>query len=93
MPESARLRYGVSRETGEKARYPLVTVRNVYVFPGIPSLMERAFDMLGEVRGTLFTLEGLNINISQECVTVRERLQNVRQAKSIKRLNLANYWT
>ncbi|TNN02610.1 hypothetical protein fugu_010097 [Takifugu bimaculatus] len=30
-------------QTGKLLRYPLVSVRNVYIFPGIPSLMETAF--------------------------------------------------
>ncbi|XP_064600367.1 FAD synthase-like isoform X2 [Liolophura sinensis] len=49
VPRSAKLLYGVHPQTGEKARYPLVNVRNVYVFPGIPSLMERAFLMLQDI--------------------------------------------
>uniref|UniRef100_A0A8B9J325 FAD synthase n=1 Tax=Amazona collaria TaxID=241587 RepID=A0A8B9J325_9PSIT len=40
VPESSRLNYGV----GSTFKYPLVSVRNVYIFPGIPALMERALD-------------------------------------------------
>ncbi|XP_014674340.1 PREDICTED: FAD synthase-like [Priapulus caudatus] len=43
VPESAQLRYGVHPITGKTAPYPLVTVRNVYLFPGIPHLLERNF--------------------------------------------------
>lgn len=30
-----------------KAKYPLVNVKNVYIFPGIPQLMKRAFELFG----------------------------------------------
>ncbi|XP_068519261.1 FAD synthase isoform X2 [Anas acuta] len=49
VPESSRLHYGTDRRTGSAFKYPLVSVRNVYIFPGIPALMERALDGLGHL--------------------------------------------
>lgn len=46
VPVSARLNYGRDANTGEPSRYPLVSVRNVFMFPGIPTLLERAFNGL-----------------------------------------------
>lgn len=46
VPRSAKLNYGTDPQTGKPLRYPLVSVHNVYIFPGIPSLMERAFNGL-----------------------------------------------
>ncbi|MGH0174657.1 UNVERIFIED_CONTAM: hypothetical protein FKN15_068623 [Acipenser sinensis] len=46
VPESSVLNYGTDRRSGEPLRYPLVSVRNVYLFPGIPSLLESALDGL-----------------------------------------------
>ncbi|XP_061838548.1 FAD synthase isoform X1 [Nerophis lumbriciformis] len=46
VPRSAKLNYGTDPQTGKPLRYPLVSVRNVYIFPGIPSLMEKAFNGL-----------------------------------------------
>lgn len=46
VPRSAKLNYGVDSQTGKTLRYPLVSVHNVYIFPGIPSLLERAFNGL-----------------------------------------------
>ncbi|XP_030321028.1 FAD synthase [Calypte anna] len=46
VPESSRLNYGTDGRTGGTFKYPLVSVRNVYIFPGIPALMERALDGL-----------------------------------------------
>ncbi|XP_015740042.1 FAD synthase isoform X2 [Coturnix japonica] len=49
IPESSRLNYGTDRLTGSAFKYPLVSVRNVYIFPGIPALMERALDGLSHL--------------------------------------------
>ncbi|XP_013410704.1 FAD synthase isoform X2 [Lingula anatina] len=46
IPKSAKLQYGSDPATGQKTKYPLVSIHNVYMFPGVPSLMERAFVML-----------------------------------------------
>ncbi|XP_072317768.1 FAD synthase [Eucyclogobius newberryi] len=46
VPLSAKLNYGTDPQTGKLLRYPLVSVHNVYIFPGIPSLLERAFNGL-----------------------------------------------
>lgn len=46
VPRSAKLNYGTDPQTGQVMRYPLVSVRNVYVFPGVPSLLERTFSGL-----------------------------------------------
>lgn len=46
VPESSYLNYGTDGCTGGTFKYPLVSVRNVYIFPGIPALMERALDGL-----------------------------------------------
>ncbi|NWH80047.1 FLAD1 synthase, partial [Piaya cayana] len=49
VPESSRLNYGTDGRTGNAFKYPLVSVRNVYIFPGIPALMERALDGLAHL--------------------------------------------
>lgn len=49
VPESSLLNYGTDKRTGDALKYPLVSVRNVYVFPGIPVLMERALEGLGHL--------------------------------------------
>lgn len=49
IPESSTLHYGVDKTTGEKSRFPVVVVRNVYIFPGIPRLFEMAFLRLEEL--------------------------------------------
>ncbi|KAM6935477.1 FAD synthase [Lycodopsis pacificus] len=57
VPRSAHLNYGTDPQTGQLLRYPVVSVRNVYIFPGVPSLMERAFSGLEQVfaaSGTTF---------------------------------------
>ncbi|NWX16214.1 FLAD1 synthase, partial [Aegotheles bennettii] len=49
VPESSRLNYGTDGCTGSASKYPLVSVRNVYIFPGIPALLERALDGLAHL--------------------------------------------
>ncbi|XP_061428390.1 FAD synthase-like [Lethenteron reissneri] len=43
VPSTATLNYGIDKKTGERFRFPVVSVRNVFLFPGIPTLLERAF--------------------------------------------------
>lgn len=57
VPVSAKLNFGTDPQTGRPNRYPLVSVRNVYMFPGIPSLLERSFNGLNHLfsgSGTTF---------------------------------------
>lgn len=44
LPESSLLNYGLDPGTGRPLSYPVVSVANVYLFPGVPSLMERALE-------------------------------------------------
>lgn len=46
VPSSARLHYGTDPRTGHPFRFPLVSVRNVYLFPGIPELLRRVLEGL-----------------------------------------------
>ncbi|XP_024842261.1 FAD synthase isoform X4 [Bos taurus] len=46
VPTSARLHYGTDPHTGHPFRFPLVSVRNVYLFPGIPELLRRVLEGL-----------------------------------------------
>ncbi|XP_047454152.1 FAD synthase [Mugil cephalus] len=57
VPRSAKLNYGTDPQTGQRLLYPLVSVRNVYIFPGSPTFMERAFAGLEQLfagSGTTF---------------------------------------
>jgi len=47
LPTTAKLNYGFDIASGKPMLYPLVSVQNVYIFPGIPQLLERAFKNLG----------------------------------------------
>lgn len=46
VPSSARLHYGTDPQTGQPFKFPLVSVRNVYLFPGIPELLKRVLEGL-----------------------------------------------
>jgi len=51
LPSQAKLNFGTDKATGKLMLYPIVSVENVFIFPGIPELLQRAFNNLGE---TLF---------------------------------------
>ena len=59
IPESATLHYGINRMTGKRSKFPIVVLKNVFVFPGVPILLERTFSML-EVK--LLIMEVLTVS-------------------------------
>ncbi|KAM3873309.1 FAD synthase [Diretmus argenteus] len=79
VPRSAKLNYGIDAQTGQPLRYPLVSVRNVYIFPGIPSLLERAFNGLEHLfagSGTTFHTREVFVDADEaEIAPVLTRLQ------------------
>ncbi|XP_036395678.1 FAD synthase [Megalops cyprinoides] len=81
VPESSKLNYGTDPQTGQPLRYPLVSVRNVYIFPGIPSLLERAFNGLKHLfagSGTTFHTQEVFVDADEaEIAPVLTRLQSV----------------
>ncbi|CAN9513599.1 unnamed protein product [Ophioblennius macclurei] len=79
VPRSAKLNYGVDPQTGQRLRYPLVSVHNVYIFPGIPSLLERAFNGLEHLfasSGTTFHTREVFVDADEaEIAPVLTKLQ------------------
>ncbi|KAM4600783.1 FAD synthase isoform 1-T2 [Polymixia lowei] len=79
VPHSAKLNYGKDPQTGQPLRYPLVSVHNVYIFPGIPSLLERAFNGLEHLfagSGTTFHTREVFVDADEaEIAPVLTRLQ------------------
>ena len=43
LPESTKLITGQDPITGTSVRYPLMNVRNVFIFPGVPEFMQKSF--------------------------------------------------
>ncbi|XP_053133483.1 FAD synthase isoform X2 [Hemicordylus capensis] len=71
VPESSLLNYGVDKKTGRIFSYPLVSVRNVYVFPGIPALMTRALEGLGHLfhnEKTQFRSQEIYVNADETLI-------------------------
>ncbi|ESO07761.1 hypothetical protein HELRODRAFT_76281 [Helobdella robusta] len=46
VPESAKLLFGYDKISQKDLQFPLVVIKNVYVFPGVPHLMEKSFQAL-----------------------------------------------
>lgn len=59
IPESAVLEYGEDKVAGVKARWPVISVKNVTIFPGVPHLLEKSFSLLGE---KLFSRPGVGFH-------------------------------
>ncbi|KAL4636144.1 FAD synthase isoform X1 [Arapaima gigas] len=91
VPASSTLNYGTDPQTGKPLRYPLVSVRNVYIFPGIPSLLERAFNGLKHLftsSGTTFHTREVFVDADEaELAPVLTRLQ----AAWGKKVSLGSY--
>jgi len=51
IPSKSELNFGLDRKSGKMMMYPIVSVSNVFIFPGVPELLRRAFENLQE---TLF---------------------------------------
>ncbi|GFS55781.1 FAD synthase [Trichonephila inaurata madagascariensis] len=43
IPQSATLLFGTDK-FGNRIKFPLISVKNIYMLPGVPSIIERAFD-------------------------------------------------
>jgi len=54
IPTQSQLNFGTDKITGKTTIYPLVSVKNVFIFPGIPELLRKAFNNLGD---TLFSTD------------------------------------
>lgn len=80
VPSSAKLNYGRNPQTGKPLRFPLVSVRNVYMFPGIPTLLERAFNGLRHLfasPGTAFHTREMFVDADEtEIAPILMRLQS-----------------
>ncbi|KAL7978087.1 hypothetical protein Chor_005074, partial [Crotalus horridus] len=91
VPESSLLNYGVNEKTGRTFPYPLISVRNVYIFPGIPSLMKRALDGLGHLfrnEKTQFHTREIYVNVEETRIASALSEAN---AKFWPRTNLGSY--
>ncbi|XP_047471677.1 FAD synthase-like isoform X1 [Penaeus chinensis] len=69
IPESAELHFGEDKSKGVKSRYPIISVKNVTIFPGVPHLLERAFALLGE---KLFHRPGMGFKVHRVFLTADE---------------------
>ncbi|KAK7157628.1 hypothetical protein R3I93_008961 [Phoxinus phoxinus] len=91
VPDSAKLNFGIDPQTGQRNRFPLVSVRNVYIFPGIPSLLERSFNGLTH----LFSGSGITFHTREVFVDADETeiapILTKLQAGWGKRVSLGSY--
>ncbi|NXX75625.1 FLAD1 synthase, partial [Urocolius indicus] len=95
VPESSRLNYGTDGRTGGAFKYPLVSVRNVYIFPGIPALLERALDGLSHLFHNQHTrFHSRTLHVAADELLIAPALDQVNSAFQ-GRVSLGSYpdWT
>jgi molybdenum cofactor synthesis domain-containing protein len=62
-----RLPQGAELIGGGELRYPLVKVRNVFVFPGVPIFLRMKFEVVKKlIRGTPFVLRQVFLNVGED---------------------------
>jgi len=67
VPSSAKLTFA-NDKNDRRSKYPNVAVKNVYIFPGIPQLLQYAFDNLAPVMfstGRQFYTENVYFNVTE----------------------------
>jgi FAD synthetase len=78
VPRKSVLNFGVDKETGRVFGFPVVSVNNVYVFPGIPDLLRRSFVNLSDK---------ITANLSTQTSAVEEVFINKSETEIAARLN------
>ncbi|XP_067304887.1 FAD synthase isoform X3 [Pseudorasbora parva] len=91
VPVSAKLNFGIDSQTGQRNRFPVVSVRNVYIFPGIPSLLERSFNGLAHLfSGSGITFHTREVFVDADETEIAPSLTKL-QAGWGKRVSLGSY--
>ncbi|XP_077067134.1 FAD synthase isoform X2 [Siphateles boraxobius] len=91
VPVSAKLNFGIDPQTGQRNRFPLVSVHNVYIFPGIPSLLERSFNGLTHLfSGSGITFHTREVFVDADETEIAPSLTKL-QAGWGKRVSLGSY--
>ena len=78
IPANSQLNFPLDPVTQKKGKFPVVSVKNVYVFPGIPDLLKRGFIGLTP---EIFS------KLSSQRFHVREVFVDLPETKITKRLN------
>ncbi|XP_012904467.1 FAD synthase isoform X1 [Mustela putorius furo] len=91
VPSSARLHYGTDPRTGRPFKLPLVSVRNVYLFPGIPELLRRVLEGLkGLFQNTAVRFHLRELYVAADEASIAPILAEA-QAHFGRRLGLGSY--
>ncbi|XP_057170859.1 FAD synthase isoform X2 [Ursus arctos] len=91
VPSSARLHYGTDPQTGRPFKFPLVSVRNVYLFPGIPELLRRVLEGLkGLFQNTAVQFHLRELYVAADEASIAPILAEA-QAHFGRRLGLGSY--
>jgi len=78
IPTQSKLNFGVDKATGKKTWYPLVSVKNVFLFPGIPDLLRKAFTNLGpDLLGTGVRRTTEEVYLAQDEVSITAQLNQL----------------
>ena len=78
LPESARLLFHSEGQNNAEVNFPLITVHNVFIFPGIPEYLERSFTRFSHMFNapeTKFYLYKLYVSVGES--EIADALTNV----------------
>nr|XP_009862013.1 FAD synthase [Ciona intestinalis] len=91
VPETSQLHFGVDPVKKEKLKFPLIAVNNIYVFPGIPVLLQRLFTSLQHLFKTedKFSTKEILVNCLE--TEIAEVLQNCVDEFKHAGLNIGSY--
>ena len=91
VPSSSKIHYDTSNEDEKRSPFPLVAVHNVYIYPGVPILLQKLFDSFSHLfssTGRHFFLERIYLSVEES--TVAGQLHEVHELYGDK-VNLGSY--
>ena len=77
LPKSANLIIGVDPSTERPADYPLVCVKNIYIFPGVPSYLQKSFLINQPIFSSDIKFFLIKVYLSADEETIKDALDNI----------------
>jgi len=89
IPESAQMRFGT--ENGKQMKFPLIFLKNVYIFPGIPVLLERQMNSMKDLFKTDDVFHTHTILVDAFETEIADVLSNCVEKYKAHQLSIGSY--